>query len=126
MKDNKFYQLCGAYDIAQSNFETYKQNCQNFTIELVRELKQYYDIPDPQFTLHKIGENNNFELIHGSVLGALTLSPDSYWHFGVGLTVCRAPNSFPEELILIRIIFRKEKGKRKYLLFETYLRRKRV
>ena len=115
MKTTKFHQLCAAYDTAQSNFENYKQNCHNFAIELVKSLKLYYAIPEQQFTLYKIKEQNNFDLIHGSLLGALTLTPESYWHFGIGLTVCRAPESFPEELILIHVIFRKEKGNTYYL-----------
>ena len=108
MEISKFNQLCAAYDIAQDNFDTYKQSCHTFALELISELKAYYNVPDRQFSLYKVEENNNFKLIHGSLLGALTLTPDSHWHFGVGLTVCRAPESFPEELILIHILFRKE------------------
>ena len=108
MENSKFSQLCSAYDIAQDNFDQYKKNCHTFALELVSELKEYYGVPDRQFTLYQVEENNNFKLIHGSLLGALTLTGDNHWHFGIGLTVCRAPESYPEELILIHIIFRKE------------------
>ena len=108
MEKSKFNELCSAYDIAQDNFDAYEKSCHNFALELVRELKEYYAVPEGQFSLYQVEENNNFKLIHGSMLGALTLTEDSHWHFGVGLTVCRAPESYPEELILIHILFRKE------------------
>ena len=108
MKNSKFNQLCSAYDLAQEDFEAYKQSCHAFGVELVQELKEYFEVPERQFSLYEIEENNNFKLIHGSLLGALTLTPDSQWHFGIGLTVCRAPESYPEELILIKILFLKE------------------
>ena len=115
----KFSLLCNAYDDAQDDFEKYKNNCHNFAIELVEQLKKYFEVPERQFTVYKVEENNNFDLIHGSLLGALTLTKDSHWHFGVGLTVCRTVEAFPEELILIHIIFRKEKGNT-YFLRHTY------
>jgi len=110
MEKTKFNSLCEAYDVAQDNFSNYKNKCHAFGIELVNELKAYYEVPERQFSLYRVEENNNFKLIHGSLIGALTLTPNSHWHFGVGLTVCRAPESYPEELILIHILFRKESG----------------
>ena len=110
MKNSKFHQLCGAYDLAQDNFTTYKNKSHTFSIELVKELKAYFDIPERQFSLYQTEDKGDFKLVNGALIQALTLAPDSYWHFGIGLTVCRAPESYPEELILIHIIFRKERG----------------
>jgi len=115
MDMSRFNTLCDAYDNAQKNFETYKSNCYNFGVELVDELRKYFQVPDRQFTVYKIEENNNFDLIHGSLLGALTLTKDSLWHFGVGFTVCRTVDVFPEELILLALVYRKEKGNTFYL-----------
>lgn len=115
MDMSRFNKLCEAYDHAQNNFETYKRNCYNFGVELVDELRKYFQVPDRQFTVYKIEENNNFDLIHGSLLGALTLTKDSFWHFGVGFTVCRTVDVFPEELILLALVYRKEKGNTFYL-----------
>jgi hypothetical protein len=119
MGKTKFNQLCAAYDAAQDNFDAYKKNCHAFAIELVDELKAYYEIPERQFSLYQVEQNNNFKLINGSLYGALTLTPNSDWHFGVGLTVCKAPESYPEELILIHIFFRKEVGDT-FFLRHTY------
>lgn len=115
MAHSKFSKLCKAYDVAQDDFAAYKQNCHAFAIELVKELKENFEIPERQFSLYRVEKDNNFKLIHGSLIGALTLTQDSHWHFGLGLTVCRAPESYPEELILIHILFRKETDNAFYL-----------
>lgn len=112
---SKFSELCEAYDNAQNNFETYKNHCHNFAVEFVDELRKHFEIPDRQFTIYKIDENNNFDLKHGSLLGVLTLTKDSLWHFGVGFTVCRTVDVYPEELILLALGFRKENGNTFYL-----------
>ena len=54
MEVTKFHQLCSAYNSAQNNFEAYKKDCHLFSIEIVRELKAYYNIPESQFSLFKI------------------------------------------------------------------------
>ncbi len=37
METTKFHQLCGAYDLAQNNFESYKTDCHILSMEIVRE-----------------------------------------------------------------------------------------
>ncbi len=107
MEQSKFHELCGAYGIAQSNFESYKTDCHILSMEIVKELKNYYQIPDSQFSLYRINEQDNFDLVTPALIHAINLRPDHYWHFGVGLTVCQAPETLPEELILIHLMFRK-------------------
>lgn len=107
MENTKFLELCNAYDNAQQRFETYKENCHLFSIEFVNELKAYFQIPDKQFSLYRINEEG-FDLVPNALIHAIRLYQDNYWHFGVGLTVCRAPETLPEELILIHLMFRKD------------------
>ncbi len=107
MKTTKFHELCGAYDAAQKNFNTYQTNCHALSMELVRELKAYYQVPESQFSLYRVNEEGGFELVPAALIHALSLSEDHYWSFGLGLTVCRAPETLPEELILVHIMFRK-------------------
>ena len=47
-------------------------------------------------------------MVPSSLVNALILGNDSYWHFGIGLTVCKADNSPQEELILIHLMVRME------------------
>lgn len=107
METTKFHELCGAYGIAQASFETYKTDCHILSMEIVRELKAYFKVPDSQFSLYRITEKGDFDLVTPALIHAITLKEDHHWHFGVGLTVCQAPETLPEELILIHLMFRK-------------------
>lgn len=104
----KFHQLCDAYGKAQDNFENYKTNCHILSMEIVKELKAYFEIPNSQFSLYRIGEKNNFELVTPALIHAIQLKEDHLWHFGIGLTVCKSAETLPEELILIHLKFRKD------------------
>ena len=75
-------------------------------MEIVKELKSYFNIPDSQFTLYRVNDNNGFELVPSVLIHAITLVDGNYWHFGVGFTVCKAPETLPEELILIHLMYR--------------------
>ena len=84
-------------------------------MEIVRELKSFFDIPESQFSLYKISEQSGFELVPSALIHAISLEEDNYWHFGIGLTVCKAPETLPEELILIHLKFRKN-NQNKYFI----------
>ena len=107
METSKFHELCEAYDNAQSKFDSYRSDCHNLSIEIVQELKVYFNIPESQFSLYKVSEQNEFELVPSSLTHAITIVDGHYWHFGVGLTVCKVAEKLPEELILIHIMYRK-------------------
>ena len=87
MESSKFHQLCNAYGIAQEKFETYKTNCHILSMEIVREFKDFFDIPQSQFSLYKINDKGGFELVTPALIHAISLMDDNYWHFGIGLTV---------------------------------------
>ena len=108
MESSKFHQLCNAYGIAQEKFETYKTNCHILSMEIVREFKDFFDIPQSQFSLYKINDKDGFELVTPALIHAIRLMDDNYWHFGIGLTVCKSAETLPEELILIHLMFRKD------------------
>ncbi len=107
MENSKFHQLCNAYDKAQVNFDAYKKDCHILSVEIVKELKSYLNIPESQFSLYRVSDQNEFTLVPDALLHAITLVDGNYWHFGVGLTVCKAPETLPEELILVHLMYRK-------------------
>lgn len=107
MEMTKFHQLCGAYDKAQTMFDNYQRECHLLSMEIVRELKSFFQIPESQFSLYKINDKGGFELVPAALIHAIRLAEDHYWHFGVGLTVCKAPETLPEELILIHLMFKR-------------------
>ena len=108
MKSTKFTELCMAYAKAQNDYKNFQNECHAMAVSFVKELKMYFEIPDSQFSLFKIDNNNEFHLVQPAVISALSLRPDSMWQFGIGLTVCSAPESLPKELILIQILIRKD------------------
>lgn len=118
MGKSKFNELCGAYSAAQDQFENYKKDCHLFSTEIVKELKDYYKIPEGQFSLYRIDDNKTFQLVPPALIHAIDLKDDNYWHFGIGLTVCKAPETLPEELILIHIKFRKNSKGQYFLQYE--------
>ena len=108
MEQTKFHDLCMAYGNAQKDFGNFQQDCHLIAIELVNSLKEYFQIPESQFSLYKINNENEFEIVPPALINALTLKADSFWQFGIGLTVCIAPETLPQELILIHLLLRKD------------------
>jgi hypothetical protein len=106
MELTKFQKLCMAYCKAQEDFGTFQNTCHFISIDLVKELKSYFDIPESQFSLYKINTENEFEIVAPALINALSLKQNSLWNFGIGLTVCTAPETLPQELILIQILIR--------------------
>ena len=108
METTKFKELCMAFGRAQNQFQNYKNDCHNFAVEMVNELKIYFQIPESQFSLYHIDGQNEFSLVQPELINAISLRPDSMWQFGIGLTVCSAPETLPKELILIPILIRRD------------------
>ena len=107
MESSKFHELCGAYGVAQDNFEAYKTDCQLIAVEIVKELKSYYQVPESQFSLYRVTKQLEFKLVQPELIHAIDLKSDHNWHFGIGLTVCKTAETLPEELILIHLTYRK-------------------
>lgn len=108
MEPTKFHELCTAFGKAQDDFGIFRNNCHQIAVELVKEFKNYFQVPESQFSLYKINKENEFEIVPPSLINALSLKKDSHWQFGIGLTVCFAPETLPQELILIHILLRKD------------------
>lgn len=119
MEMTKFKELCMAFGRAQNQFQEYQNGCHQFAIEMVDELITYFQIPDSQFSLFKINPQNEFNLVQPGLVHALTLRPDSYWQFGIGLTVCSAPETLPQELILIHILIRRDLENNHFLSYKN-------
>jgi len=108
METTKFHELCMAFGKAQDDYGIFQSSCHLISIELVNEFKKYLEIPDSQFSLYKINKENEFEIVPPSLINAISLRADSHWQFGIGLTVCTAPETLPQELIMIHILLRKD------------------
>jgi len=117
MENTKFHNLCMAYGKAQQDFETFRHGCHFIAVDVVKELKVYFEIPESQFSLYKINAQGEFSIVPPALINALTLKEDSFWQFGIGLTVCMAPETLPQELVLISILLRQDLGGKFYIKY---------
>lgn len=117
MEKTKFHELCMAYGKAQSDFENFETDCHLFAVELAKKFKEYLQVPESQFSLYKINEENGFEIVPPALINALTPAEGSYWQFGIGLALCSAPETLPQDLILIHILIRKDLQNKFYAKF---------
>lgn len=108
MENTKFHELCMVFGKAQQDFQKFETDCHLFSVELVKKFIEYLEIPQSLFSLYKINSDNKFEIVPPNLINALTPAEGSYWHFGMGLTVCSAPETLPQELILIHLFVRKD------------------
>lgn len=107
-KLTKYNDLCLAYGKAQEEFRLYHNGCLSICRDLVSELKSYFEIPESQFSIYQVTDENEFELVAPGLINAMSLKEDSCWHFGVGMTLCVNPETLPQELLLIHIALRKD------------------
>lgn len=117
MENTKFHELCMVFGKAQQDFQKFEIDCHLFAVELVKKFKVYLKIPDSQFSLYKIDEKNEFEIVSPALVNAITAAKDSFWQFGIGLTVCSAPETLPQELILIHVLVRRDLDNKFYAKF---------
>lgn len=117
MEQTKFHELCMAYGKAQQDFEKFETDCHLFSIELVKKFREYLKVPDSQFSLYKMHEEHGFVIVPPALINALTPAEGSFWQFGIGLTVCSAPETLPQDLILIHILIRKDMENKYYAKF---------
>lgn len=108
MENTKFHELCMVYGKAQQDFQKFEVDCHLFAVELVKKFIEYLQIPTSQFSLYKINNENQFEIVPPALINALAPAEGSYWQFGMGLTVCSAPETLPQELILIHLLVRRD------------------
>ncbi len=117
MEQTKFHELCMAYGTAQQDFQKFEIDCHMFSIELVKKFREYLQVPDSQFSLYQINEEQKFTIVPPALINALTPAEGSFWQFGIGLTVCSAPETLPQDLILIHILVRKDLQDKYYAKF---------
>jgi hypothetical protein len=98
---SKFDELCRAYGQSKRAFNEYQDACRNFARDLIMGMVQYYDWPQKQeITYIPLGEeitpNNRFY----ALAGAMRMDDQSFWHFGVELTIYEYEGSNPVSFVL--------------------------
>jgi hypothetical protein len=93
---SKFDEICLTYRQSRRGLLEYQDVCQGFAKDLVYGMIDYFDWPHNQeITYIPLGEdvdpNNRFYAISA----AMQMDDDSFWHFGLELTVQEPGGSYP-------------------------------
>jgi hypothetical protein len=98
---SKFDELCRTYVQSKRAFTDYQNACRNFARDLIVGMVQYFDWPQNQeITYIPLGEaitpNNRFY----ALAGAMRMDDQSFWHFGVELTIYEYSGANPVKFVL--------------------------
>lgn len=98
---SKFEEISQTYRQSRRAFLDYEKECQNFARDLVFGMVDYFEWPtDQEINYIPLGEeldpNNKFY----ALAGAMRMDAESFWHFGVELTIYEPGGSYPTPFIL--------------------------
>ena len=103
---SKFEELCKAYATSRKNYFDYRETCSKFAHTLVRGMVDYFGCPKGQVKFIPLNKEVESGSIY-TVMGAIHLDDDTFWHLGVRLTLYKAPNIFPHQPFLLRLLIKK-------------------
>ena len=94
--NSKYDELCQTYRTSRKSFLAYQDDCQMFARDVVDGMIEYFEWPTSQeITYIPLGEeidpNNRFYAISA----AMQMDDDSFWHFGLELTVEEPSGAYP-------------------------------
>ncbi|MEM7117450.1 MAG: hypothetical protein AAF614_33770, partial [Chloroflexota bacterium] len=98
---SKFEEICQAYSQARRTFNEYEETCREFARDLVYGMIDYFEWPqDQEVTYIPLGEeldpNNKFY----ALAGAMQMDDDSFWHFGVELSVYASGGAYHKSFVI--------------------------
>ncbi len=98
---SKYKELVQSYSNARKSFRDYENVCRNFARDLIFGMVEYFEWPqDREITYIPLGEeldpNNKFY----ALAGAMHMDDQSFWHFGVELSLMEASGAYPLSLVL--------------------------
>ncbi|UJS15971.1 MAG: hypothetical protein L3J17_08555 [Candidatus Jettenia sp.] len=104
----KFEDLCNSYSLSRKKYFNYRNECVNFADKLVSGMFDYFKCPKEQIKYFSpkdqyMPDNHSYQ----SLRGVMTLEDDTFWHFGIGLTLYESPDIKPCETITIHILLKK-------------------
>jgi len=79
---SKFEELCQSYDEAYEDISNYLEECAQFTANLVRGIKNYFQLPGGRME-YKDKNGNKTSLRESMYL------ENGYWHLNIGINLCR-------------------------------------
>jgi hypothetical protein len=97
----RFEELCKTYMQSKRAFNEYETACRNFARDLIAGMVQYFDWPRSQeITYIPLGEEITPSNRFYALAGAMQMDDQSFWHFGVELTIYEYEGSNPVAFVL--------------------------
>jgi hypothetical protein len=85
---SKFEEICQVYQNSRRRFLDYEETCRKFARELIDDMIDYFEWPrEQEITFIQLGEEINPSDRFYALAGAMRMDDESFWHFGVELTV---------------------------------------
>lgn len=109
---SKYDEICQAYSKSRRTFRNYEETCRNFARDLVAGLVDYLDWPrENEISYIPLGDEEEFDPNNRfyALAGAMNIDDQSFWHFGVELTV-HEPNTGAHPISFIISFFIKKVG----------------
>lgn len=98
---SKFEEICQAYSDARHTFNKYEETCREFARELVFGMVDYLEWPqDQEITYIPLGEAFDPSNRFYALAGAMRMDDESFWHFGVELSVHDQGRSYTRSFVL--------------------------
>ncbi len=104
---SKFKELCKAYETARINFFDYRRDCHTFASKLIDGLIDFLQCPKEQIKFIPLKKDYESDFTY-TLMGAMHLNDDTFWHLGVGITLYKEPNIFPHETVLISFLIKEK------------------
>ncbi|MBK6400372.1 MAG: hypothetical protein IPP27_01975 [Bacteroidetes bacterium] len=111
----KFESICDSYSGAREEFKKYRSECHQFAGDLWKGIVDHFQIPYSQLSFFKLNEEGEYESVPAPIFNTLSIRADSFWEFAFGINVYEGKDVFPQETIILGLIFKKLKD-RNYLV----------
>lgn len=106
----KFDEMCAAFEQSRNSYFDYQRQCFSSMVKLVNGFNDYCKIPTEQIKYVPVNKKTEEGALY-SVIGAMHLDKDTFWHIGLQISLHASPNSIQQQQILIVLCLKELEGK---------------
>jgi len=99
---SKFDELCQVYAGSRKAYTDYRDTCFAFAQSLVEALIGYLEIPEGQIGFVPVNREPDPAALY-TLPGAMHLDEDTFWHFGVVITLADPSGGCPPQAVLLKL-----------------------
>lgn len=100
-RKSKYDELCQTYRNSRKAFLNYQDECQTFARDVVDGMIDYFEWPTSQeITYIPLGEDIDPTNRFYAISAAMQMDDESFWHFGLELTLEEPSGAFPVPFLM--------------------------